>query len=169
VLDYAVDLDLGTPEQGSFWSDKYGSRPDPAFILPWRYDPEKNVEQVSDTTRQLTREISTLPLNPRPGQNVKVQARVSNFSLLAVGEPFSATFYLGDPESGGQMLHSQTINAGRLGAQEKKVVEFDWAVPRDISTSSFAIYCVLDREGEVEEIHEDNNTGWNEIFLRLTP
>ena len=30
-------------------------------------------------------------------------------------------------------------------------------------------FLVLDREGEVEEIHEDNNTGWNEIFLRLTP
>ncbi len=42
VVDYAVEPELaplGFPP--TWWQDKYGNNPDPAFVLPWRLDPEK--------------------------------------------------------------------------------------------------------------------------------
>ncbi|TFG94180.1 MAG: hypothetical protein E4H13_15245, partial [Calditrichales bacterium] len=42
VVDYAVDPEIAGPGgEDTWWDTHYGYLPDPAFILPWRYDPEK--------------------------------------------------------------------------------------------------------------------------------
>lgn len=167
VLDYAVDLPLGSPNLPTFWNQKYAAKPDLTFVLPWRHDPEKGLSIIGDQ-RRLTRDISTLPLDPRPGQRVTVQARVSNFSLLALGSPVVARFHLGDPASGGPIIHQTSIPAG-LGAQAKHLIEFDYTIPATITAASLSLFAVLDPANVLDEIHEDNNTAWAEVLLRRGP
>jgi len=167
VLDYAVDLPLGTPNLPTFWNQQYTGKPDPTFILPWRHDPEKGLAIVGDQ-RRLTRDISTLPLDPRPGQRVTVQVRVSNFSLTPVAAPIAVRIHLGDPALGGPLIHQTAIPAG-LAAQAKHLVEFPYTIPADITTASLTFYAVLDPANAIDEIHEDNNIAWGEVFLRRGP
>jgi len=167
VLDFAVDLPLGTPSIPTFWRDFYGQKPDPTFILPWRLDPEKGIA-VSPILQRLTRDISTLPLEPRLGQDVKVQARLSNFSLLNAGDPFVCRFYYGDPADGGELIHEETVPAG-FEERGRRLIEFDWTTPSDHEAASFTIYCVVDATNVIDEIHEDNNIAFGEIFIRKGP
>jgi hypothetical protein len=48
---------LPTPRKSS-WGQQYATRSDPAFILPWRLDPEKGLALANESQRQLTREIA---------------------------------------------------------------------------------------------------------------
>jgi len=174
VLDYAVDLPAGTAGQPTFWGRHYAAKPDPAFVLPWRLDPEKGLAVLDETQRQLTREIATVPHEPRPGDEVDLIARISNFSLLPTTASLLARFYFGDPAKGGQMLVSREgkdhvlIPAG-LPARGKRMVHFPWRIPDSATSSSILIYCVIDADNQLDEIHEDNNVGWNEIVVRNQP
>lgn len=174
VLDYAVDLSTGTAGQPTFWGQNYATRSDPAFILPWRLDPEKGLALAAESQRQLTREIATVPQEPRPGQDVDVVARISNFSLLDTPSSFQVRFYLGNPAAGGQLLTSRNgetsvLVPGGIPARGKHVVQFPWRVPETPTPASIRIYAVIDADDQLDETHEDNNVGWNEVFLRVTP
>ncbi len=173
VLDYAVTLPAGTPGVPTFWGQRYSGKSDPAFILPWRLDPEKGDNLIDPSLRELTREIMTLPPEPRPGEAVDVMARVSNFSLLGTPTTCKVRFYLGDPAEGGALI---TATDGRtevltlpIPAQGKQVVSLPWRIPANTTGLSLKIYAVIDADDQIDEIHEDNNVGWNEIFLRQAP
>ena len=174
VLDYAVDLSAGTPGQPTFWGQRYSAKSDPAFVLPWRLDPEKGLAILNESQRQLTREIVTIPPEPRPGEDVDLIARISNFSFLSTPSSFRVRFYLGDPANGGTLLinnngaNNVLVNAG-IPARGKQLVHFPWRVPESITSASIQIYCVIDADHQLDEIHEDNNVGWNEIFIRNQP
>ncbi len=174
VLDYAVDLPTGTAGQPTFWSRNYTALSDPAFVLPWRLDPEKGLAVLNAAQLQLTREIATVPPEPRPGDDVELVARISNFSFLATPSSFRVRFYLGDPLNGGQLLVSREgfdhvlVPAG-VPARGKRLVQFPWRIPASAASVSIPIYCVIDPDDQLDEIHEDNNLGWNEIFLRHGP
>ncbi|MFU8859719.1 MAG: hypothetical protein ACNA8K_04785 [Cyclonatronaceae bacterium] len=46
VLDYAVRPEIAGPGGiNTWWDDRYAQLPDHAFILPWRYDPEKGFDR----------------------------------------------------------------------------------------------------------------------------
>lgn len=169
VLDYAIDLPTGTPQIQTFWGQRYSASPDPTFILPWRLDPEKGLALATESLRELTRDIITIPAEPRPGQTVRVIARISNFAFRGNPQSFEVKFYLGNPSNGGTLIHEASVEAGALGARKKYLLEFPWTVPSSISTVSVALYAVIDPNGTLDEIHEDNNRGWNEIFIRRDP
>lgn len=175
VLDYSVDLPLGTPSIPTFWRQQYFGKPDPTFILPFRHDPEKGFPLISDTQRELTRDILTIPTNPRIGQEVEVHARISNFSLLGATSSFKVRFYLGDPDFGGVPITStegttdHLIVASNLQPQGTHLIKFNWRIPPDLATTFLTIYAVIDPDNQMPEIHEDNNKGWNEILLRVEP
>jgi len=174
VLDYAVNLSAGTPSVPTFWGQRYALKSDPAFILPWRLDPEKGDNLTDPSLRQLTREIMTLPPEPRPGEPVNLVARVSNFSFLATTNTFKVRFYLGDPANGGQLItgtdgRNEILVPGNIAARGKQLVQLPWRIPQNATSVSLQIYAVIDTENQIDEIHEDNNVGWNEIFLRNAP
>lgn len=174
VLDYAVDLFTGTAGQPTFWGRHYTAKSDPAFVLPWRLDPEKGFAVLNEAQRRLTRDIATVPAEPRPGQEVELVARLSNFSFLGTPTSFRVRFYLGDPAEGGQLLVNNSgedyvlVPAG-IPARGKRQVTFPWRIPESAASASLLVYCVIDADQQLDEIHEDNNVGWNEIFLRTRP
>ena len=79
-----------------------------------------------------------------------------------------------DPANGGQLLvstegHDRVLAPNQIPARGKHLVHFPWKIPESAATASLAIYCVIDTEDQIDETHEDNNVGWNEINLRLEP
>jgi hypothetical protein len=165
VVDYAARAIL--PSAGgtaTWWSDNYGNKQDPAFILPWRLDPEKGLALQDQERRKQTKSISFSPREPSPNDTVTITAIVNNFSLKETDDSVSVSFYLGSPDSGGTLLLStdnKTIfkTAGKIGAQDFKAATMKWKVPQNIPAFP-RIYAVIDPQGNLSEVHENNNVGW---------
>lgn len=169
VLDYMIDFEEGFDD---WWNDNYGQQPDLAFILPWRYAVEKGSDQIKPSMKQRTREIQFYPPFANPGDTVTITTRVHNYSLLTYEDWLDLKFYMGDPEMGGVELTNIYGEQGAskystmvYGAQDanldfEEYLNFYWQVP-DTVTCSPRIYAVIDPENLVEEIHENNNKGWN--------
>ncbi len=167
VLDYAVKPELpGTPlDPATWWSQRYSEKPDPAFILPWRYDPEKGSAISEEAQRQRTKDIIFDPANPKAGDIVTVKARVQNYSLLPTAGRVKVRFYLGDPNAGGTLIRSTTnepeiFTATAIAARGNSVVSMKWQLPSNIPQFS-RIYAAIDPDGGINEIHENNNKGWS--------
>ena len=106
VVDYAADPELSGPGGvDTWWDSHYGYLPDPAFILPWRYDPEKG-HAVSDIKRYQTKDLYFIPEDPLAGDTITIYAKVHNFSLLPTPGPVGVRFYTADPENGGELIVS---------------------------------------------------------------
>jgi hypothetical protein len=178
VLDYAVEPEIapiGQPD--TFWDVHYGStqsspgRADPAFILPWRYDPEKGFPLSEPAQREQTKDITFVPVDPEPGDVVTIIARVHNWSLIPTDGPVAVRFYNGDPAAGGTLLvspsgDSEVLTTDRFGLPEaipprgSAFARMDWTLPNE-NTSFYRIYALLDPNNAQTEIHETNNVGWN--------
>ena len=164
VLDYAVNpRPSGINIPLTWWQERYGSKSDPALILPWRLDPQKGF-QVSAEKQQQTKEIIFNPDDPAPGSTVNIQARIHNYSLLNTPGPVEGRFYLGDPNSGGTLMQSTdgetTFSTNDfIKAQDSKIISFNWQLPENLSFNP-KIYVVLDPDNKIDEVHENNNVGW---------
>jgi hypothetical protein len=165
VIDYAVAPELSGPGgEDTWWDAHYGYFSDPAFILPWRYDPEKG-HSISDTKRRQTSDIRFYPENPADGDTITIRTRVHNFSLLPTPYPIGVRFYLGDPANGGTPIEgiggvSEVYTTEILPPRGRAEVELRWKVPQ--GTQAFPrVYAVLDADDELMEIHENNNVAWN--------
>jgi len=164
VLDYAVspDISAGVP---SWWEQNYGDRPDLTLNLPWRYDEEKGIGSTNpQLQREETRDIIFDPLLPEPGETVTISARIQNYSLLDNFTPVSVKFYLDDPRNGGTLLEDKNgdseFELPSINARNNQVINLEgWVMPEGLSRDS-KVYVVIDEENEVQEIHENNNTGW---------
>ncbi|HEY4787582.1 MAG TPA: VCBS repeat-containing protein, partial [Bacteroidales bacterium] len=165
VIDYAARAIL--PSAGgtaTWWSDNYGKQQDPAFILPWRLDPEKGLALQDNARRQQTKSISFEPREPKVGDTVTITALVNNFSLKQTEDSVPVSFYMGDPNSGGTLLTSidgKTLfkTPGIIPAQGFLKVSMKWKRPA--TTDAFPrIYAYIDPQNKMTEIHEDNNIGW---------
>jgi len=170
VVDYAARAIL--PSQGgtaTWWSEFYGNEQDPAFILPWRLDPEKGLALQDEARRRQTKSISINPPEPSAGDTATLTALVSNFSLIQTGGPVPVSFYLGDPDNGGELLsglsgESLFYSSDMIAAQGAREVSMEWSVPGNLPAFP-RIYAVIDPAGNLEEIHEDNNVGWTVMGL----
>jgi len=166
VLDYAVKPELpSNPLESTWWSQRYGEKPDAAFILPWRYDPEKGLGIGEEAQRQRTKDIIFDPADPKVGDIITIKARIQNYSLLPTTGPVKVRFYVGDPAAGGRLILSTTgapevLTDTAIPARGSSVVSMTWQLPNNISQFS-RIYAVLDPDGSMNEIHESNNKGWS--------
>lgn len=158
VMDYLVDL------QGAFWTNNYGGKCDPTFLLPWKYDEEKGFILSEPAEKQKTRDIWFSPAQPQTGESVTIFARLNNYSLEDTPSPVKVHFYQGEPQNGGTFIGevtSETTLKGRINGVEPQIVELAWTIPANIDPQT-RIYAVIDPNAEINnEVHEDNNTGWN--------
>ncbi len=165
VVDYAV-----TPERSggggspTWWEEKYGNLPDPAFILPLRYDPEKGLGIGDESKRNQTQDIFFNYEDPELADTLTITARIRNFSLKDAA-PVTAHFYLGDPDNGGQAIvgvngESSVITETAIPAQRFSDVSLLWEVPGTLPSNP-RIYVVLNESSAMEEIHLSNNKGFN--------
>jgi len=165
VVDYAVRPEIA-PQGGTetWWQVNYGHLADPAFILPWRYDPEKGFTLEDEAKRQQTKDLVFLPADPKDGDIIRIQARVHNFSLIPTPGPMSVKFYIGDPDNGGVPIigtknEEQVLTESAIPARGSQSVEMLWQIPAGLPTYP-RIYAVIDRDDALPEIHEDNNKSW---------
>jgi len=173
VLDYMVKF---VDDFDGWWTSNYGQQPDLAFILPWRYAVEKGSDQIKPSMKQRTREIQFYPPFANPGDTVTITTRVHNYSLLTYEDLLDLKFYIGDPETGGVELTDiygmqgvSKYSTMMYGAEDanldfEEYLNFFWQVP-DTVTCSPRIYAVIDPDNVVEEIHENNNKGWNVLQI----
>jgi hypothetical protein len=184
VLDYTVrPLRL----DGQTWWENHYSNPDPAFILPWRYDPEKDGETVPGEDRYKTREVVFIPNFPSPGDTVLIIARVHNFSLSPTVGPVQVSFYLGDPDNFGQLLYDKNTgdsvfyacdvdgDSTIIEGQDEAAAQMVWQVPieGDI-TECQRIWALIDPLDSItNEVHDNdaeitNNKGWSRLSVNTT-
>jgi hypothetical protein len=160
ALDYKVTQ---LPTGGnSFWQQRYGGKPDLAFSLPWRYDPEKGYPLPgNDTTyRYRSRDVFLSKVDPHGGDSVFIVARVRNFGLQSISSPFTVKFYDGNPNTGGNQLGETTVDT-IIAARGYRNVLLPWVIPVSQFMDSLRIYAVIDQENAVSnEVHENNNIGW---------
>lgn len=165
VIDYAVAPEVAGPGgEDTWWDTHYGYLPDPAFILPWRYDPEKGYA-ISDIKRYQTNDILFRPEDPAGGDTITIHAQVHNFSLLPTPGPIGVRFYVGDPDNGGTLITgtdgtSEVLTAGVIPARGRKEVEMRWIIPEALGAFP-RIYAEIDADNTLTEIHENNNKSWN--------
>jgi len=165
IIDYAVAPELAAQGgEDTWWDAHYGYLPDPAFILPWRYDPEKG-DAVSEAKRFQTKDILFHPTDPAVGDVITILARVHNFSLLPTPGPVSVSFYIGDPDSGGIQIideggSSEVFTDGLIPPRGTAEVQMQWKVLGGIGAYP-RIYAMIDAEKNITEIHENNNKSWN--------
>lgn len=170
VVDYSVEPELADPGYPpTWWDNRYGNLPDPAFILPWRYDPEKGFTLEDESKRFQTKEIIFRPSEPAPGDTVTIVARLHNYSLLATTDPINVCFYQGDPDDGGELitaLSGETVvsTPALLEARDVVEVQIEWLVPEDISDFP-RIFALIDPNDSINEIHENNNKGFNVLAV----
>lgn len=164
VLDYAVNPDMssGVP---SWWEEKYGSKPDMTFILPWKYDAEKGLGSTNpELQSEETRDIIFSKDKPQPGDTVAIQVRVQNFSLTDNLGSTKVSFFMGDPRNGGvplmNMQGESSVEVSSVSRRSYKIATFEnWVVPEGVGGDTF-IYVQLDDENLIDEVHEDNNIAW---------
>jgi hypothetical protein len=170
VIDYNVEIPVAAPgDPVTWWQSQYSDYADPAFILPWIYDPEKGYALEDEAKRHLTKEITFNPAQPQAGDTVKIKARIHNYSLIDTDGPVAVRFYEGDPDNGGTAIVSiygetEVTTPGILASQDVGYVEMYWEVPADISEYS-RIYAVIDPDNNIAEIHENNNKGFVTLSL----
>jgi hypothetical protein len=170
VLDYAVKPELpGNPlDPATWWSQRYGEKPDPAFILPWRYDPEKGSAISEEAQRQRTKDILFDPANPKTGDAITIKARIQNYSLLPTTGPVKVRFYVGDPSAGGTLIQGingeQEAFTATIAARGTSVASMTWQLPNNVAQFS-RIYVAIDPDNGMEEIHENNNKGWTVLTV----
>jgi hypothetical protein len=170
VVDYNVEIPEASPgDPVTWWQNHYSNYSDPAFILPWLYDPEKGNTLEEDAKRHLTKEIMFNPDNPQPGDTVKITARLHNYSLIDTDNPVAVRFYQGDPDNGGSALESiygetEVTTLAVIASRDVAYVEMYWQVPLGISEYT-RIYAVIDPDNDIAEIHENNNKGFTTLSL----
>jgi hypothetical protein len=164
VMDYAVQPELSRPGfPASWWEIHYGQQPDPAFLLPWRNERERLGYATPDYKLNLTKDILFDPPNAQAGETVTITARINNYSLRATTSPVAVRFYLGDPDAGGTPLvgvngETAVTVPGNLAARGSALVRMGWRIPEGQRFPR--IYALIDPDGAIAEVHEDNNKAY---------
>ncbi len=165
VIDYAADPEVSGPGGvDTWWDTHYGYLPDPAFILPWHYDPEKG-NPVSEIKRYQTKDIYFIPEDPLAGDSVTIYANVHNFSLLPTPAPVGVRFYSGDPDNGGTLIEglgniTEVFTNSIIESRGTETVSLKWKIPENLPAYP-RIYAEIDADNQLSEIHEDNNKSWS--------
>ena len=165
VVDYSVEPSVAAPgEVETWWQNRYGQLPDPAFNLPERYEDLKTGNAVDPGTLSRSKSLSFFLEIVEPGQTVSIQALVQNYSLLPTASEVPVRFYAGNPADGGTPITGSTDNPDPvlpvMEARGSAKVNTTWTLPAGFNESAIRIYAVIDPDNSLSEIHESNNTGW---------
>jgi len=177
VLDYITrPMVAGQGEDPTWWQTHYDEQ-DPALVLPWRLDDVKGEPLESEESRYKTREIMFHPERPNPGTVVTILARVHNFGLEPITDPVGVSFYIGDPDNGGQLIYgtggdSIFYTPAGILPQCDTFVTADWQLPDSGSISGCQrIWALVDPLDEISpEVHDNNgwatnNKGWKLLYV----
>ncbi len=177
VLNYAVNPDTASVGQSpTWWQQEYGHAPDPTFVLPWFYDPEKGIVLSEEAKRYNTTDISFSDPHPTVGNKDTISTRIRNYSLVDTPTPVSVRFYIGDPNNGGIPLinaNGDTVatSTGVVKVRGYTDIKFPVIIPSSVPSSLLyggnvvRIYAVIDPGNTISEIHEDNNMGWSVLNI----
>ena len=162
VVDYAVRLETAPPGQPRTWWDvHYKDKPDPAFKLPWRYDPEKGFALSDPRQRFLNWEIVSEPRNPAANEQATLRVPIYNYSLKPVSN-VRVRFFQGDPTRGGRAIGD--VITGIIPPRGKEIVNLDWTVPPNAGRY-ISIYVQIDPDNSLTEVHKNNNLSFNTVTL----
>jgi hypothetical protein len=166
VIDYAVDPSVSGSQDTSFWTfweKNYFSKPDPAFILPWRLDSLKGISS-NPNMKLYCKDLQVSPSIVSEGDVVRISATVHNFSLKETDVPVIVRFYLGNPATGGIPI----VGTGGLTdvstivpvpARDRSTVSTNWLVPPGLDNTA-RVYAVIDPDYTISEIQRGNNVGF---------
>ncbi len=101
--------------------------------------------------------------NPTEGDIVEIQAKVHNLGN-STDSNVSLGFYDGDPDNGGQLISTTTING--IGKEENVTKTIQWNTTGKAGTHN--IYVKVDPENLIDEVREDNNKANKEIVIAPT-
>ncbi len=90
-----------------------------------------------------------------PGETVKVHVRVRNSGDLTINNAM-ITVYDGDPDVDGGFIAAVPLETPLAAAEEREFI-VDWMVPEPAMERT--LYAVVDRDNEVTEFNEFNNSG----------
>ena len=99
-----------------------------------------------------------------PGSTVNVSAQIKNNGGLGTTNSFTVSIYGGDPDSGGLLLTTKTINGLAAGETASITSTTGWSLGTEIGAKS--AYVVVDENNSVEESHEYNNKRARGILIR---
>jgi hypothetical protein len=112
------------------------------------------------------------PIEPEAGDVVTIRVRVHNWSLLPTPGPVEVQFFMGDPAAGGTPIvgtqGETSVFVEQLTDRGSGRAQIQWQIPEGIGFFP-RIYAVLDPEGTIDEIHEDNNKGWTVLNVASGP
>ena len=146
---------------------QYDTLPDPAFILPWRYDPEGGpaIEGFTDIQRLRTKDITISNGAARPATDCNCRRRCTTTASKSTASANQAksgdgALLPGATRRGGELITgADGLQPGASAARE--TVRASWTVPTDVTDWRYArIYAVIDPDNAIAEIHDENNKGW---------
>ena len=184
VLDWAAEPAVSPPGfPPTFWQREYGRDPDLSLVLPRRLDVEKQAGISSDAVRFFSPGVQVRqpagggnpnaiscatsteldPAYPAYGRPVCLEATVQNYSLEEAGSS-KLRFYVGDPDLGGTPI-GNPIDVPGIAPRGQHTVRMQWTPGPEHAGSFVRIFAALDVDGQLTEIHEDNNKGWQGVSI----
>jgi len=163
VVDYMVDLTAG-----SYWQENYGEQ-DPGFLFPNRLDSLKvknEIDKITDLDQYtMTPSIVFNPAIPVNGDTVTVTTAIHNLSLSPTDAPVEVSFYLGDPDEGGELISDVNGNVifttgDIIEDQNYSLISFQWIAEFERFDRMYAVIDPMDKLGEG---NESNNVGWSPV------
>jgi hypothetical protein len=188
ILDFATEPEKNEQGEDPTWWQIHYSDPDPAFLLPQRFENEKWGSPDPEELRHETKEVFFFPGYPEPGDSVVIGARVHNYSLVDILHPVAVSFYVGDPDFYGEVLRDKNTgdsifytrdslgDLAEIDAQGSAIASMTWQVPDEGSISSCQrIWAVIDPLDSISpEVHDNgdwatNNKGWRLFYVDTDP
>lgn len=170
TLGFAVDLPDETVGIPTFWSTNYGNKPDLTMILPWRMEEAKNPAFIDDLDlKRLSKSVFVDKTSFVTGDTIEITALIHNYSFTDYIGEVAFQLYAGNPNLGGTLLADINGNTSpkvsdAFLARERTTVRFQCKVPAGIDPAP-RIYVVIDPNNLIDEVHEDNNTGFRPLGL----
>lgn len=146
----------------TIWGSYYGALPDPTMILRHRARYFTEVEPRLRYLEAFSEDIRFSPAAVAVGETVTITGTVRNYSYAPVAGTLPIVFYRGNPSQGGVPIGQTSLNG--LAALSAADVHVRWTPPAG-SHGCFDIWMVIDPEGTIQEIHRDNNRGFNMLAV----
>jgi hypothetical protein len=146
----------------TIWGSYYGRLPDLTMILRHRARYFTEVKPRLRYLESFSEDIRFSPAAVAVGQPVTITGTVRNYSYAPVAGTVPIVFYRGNPSEGGVPIGQANLKG--LAPLSAADVHLQWTPPAG-SHGCFDIWMVIDPEGTIQEIHRDNNRGFNMLAV----